>query len=92
MSDQNGSLRNRMIEIGLADPFIRVIVGMVAIATAASFVVSIIGDRTRAVLAVGLSLMFGVVLVVLLVLMCSTGLRLLRQQPVLAPPGTTSVE
>ena len=58
-----------MIKVGLADPFIRAIVGVVAVATAAAFAVSVIGDGTRAVIAVGLSLMFGVVLVVLRVLM-----------------------
>jgi hypothetical protein len=60
---------NEMIKVGLADPFIRAIVGVVAVATAAAFAVSVIGDGTRAVIAVGLSLMFGVVLVVLRVLM-----------------------
>jgi hypothetical protein len=60
---------NEMIKVGLADPFIRVIVGVVAVATAAAFAIAVIGDGTRAVIAVGLSLMFGVVLIVLRVLM-----------------------
>ena len=46
---------------------------MVAVATAAGFVLSVLGDGTRAAIAVGLSLMFGVVLVVLRVLMNNTG-------------------
>jgi hypothetical protein len=65
-------IRGQFIKIGLEDPFIRAIAGMVAIATAVGFVVSVLGDGTRAVIAVGLSLMFGVVLIVLRVLMNNT--------------------
>src|ERR1700736_4501893 len=72
MSD-GGDIQGQLIKIGLKDPFIRAITGMVAVATAAGFVLSVLGDGTRAAIAVGLSLMFGVVLVVLRVLMNNTG-------------------
>jgi len=63
------SVYHEFIKVGLEDPFIRGIVGVVAIATAAGFAISILGDPIRAALAVGLSLMFGVILAVLRVLM-----------------------
>jgi hypothetical protein len=65
-------IRSQLIRVGLEDPFIRTIAGMGAIATAVGFVVSILGDGTRAAIAVGLSLMFGVVLIILRVLMNNT--------------------
>jgi hypothetical protein len=69
---RDGDINSQLIRIGLKDPFIRAIAGMVAIATAAGFVLSVLGDGTRAAIAVGLSLMFGVVLIVLRVLMNNT--------------------
>jgi len=69
MSDRPPNIQDDFIKIGLSDPFIRAIVGMVAIALAASFVVSTLGGGLKAALGVGLSLMFGVVLVVLRVLL-----------------------
>ena len=69
----DGDINTQLIRIGLKDPFIRAIAGMVAIATAAGFVLSVLGNGTRATIAVGLSLMFGVVLVVLRVLMNNAG-------------------
>src|SRR3984893_2386712 len=72
MSD-GGDIQGQLIKVGLKDPFIRAITGMVAVATPAGFVLSVLGDGPRAAIAVGLSLMFGVVLVVLRVLMNNTG-------------------
>jgi hypothetical protein len=81
MSDDktpDSSIYNEMIKIGLADPFVKAIVGIVAVATAAGFVISILGNGLNAVLAVGFSLMFGVVLVVLRVLMKNTDSKFVR--------------
>ena len=95
MSSDN-DIKSELIRIGLKDPFIRAIAGMVAIATAAGFVRS--GDGTRAVIAVGLSLMFGVVLVVLRVLMNNTmgfssnGCALNEVLPSNRSPGATLIK
>lgn len=78
MSDRPPNIRDEFIKIGLSDPFIRAIVGMVAIAVAVSFVVSTLGGGLRAALAVGLSLMFGVVLVVLRVLVTNVNSAFVR--------------
>ncbi len=58
-----------LISVGLQDPFIRGIVGVVAIATAASFAISALGNGTKAVITLALSLSFGVILVILRTLM-----------------------
>jgi hypothetical protein len=60
---------NRLIDVGLKDPFIRGIAGVVVIAVAASFVISALGSGPKAIIALALSLAFGVVLVVLRALM-----------------------
>src|ERR1700730_5988234 len=59
----------RLIDVGLKDPFIRGIAGVVAIAAVASFTISALGSGPKAVIALALSLAFGVVLVVLRTLM-----------------------
>lgn len=60
---------DRLLDIGLKDPFIRAIVGVVAIATAASFAISALGNGAKAVITLAFCLAFGVVLVVLRTLM-----------------------
>jgi hypothetical protein len=60
---------NRLIDAGLKDPFIRGVAGVVVIAAAASFAMSALGSGPKAVIALALSLAFGVVLVVLRTLM-----------------------
>ena len=71
-----GPVRHRMaatygelIRVGLQDPFIRGIVGIVVIATAASFAISTLGDGTKAIITLALALSFGVILVILRTLM-----------------------
>jgi hypothetical protein len=63
------SLYDRLIEVGLQDPFIRGVVGIVVIAAAASIVISMLGSGTKAVITLALCLSFGVVLIVLRALM-----------------------
>jgi hypothetical protein len=59
-----------LIRVGLQDPFIRGIVGVVVIATATSFAISTLGnDGTKAIITLALSLSFGVILVILRTLM-----------------------
>jgi hypothetical protein len=55
----------RLIKVGLQDPFIRAIAGMVVIAVAASFAISALGNGTKTVITLALSLAFGVVLIIL---------------------------
>jgi hypothetical protein len=55
----------RLIQVGLQDPFIRGICGIVVIAVAGSFAISTLGSGTKAVITLALALSFGVVLVVL---------------------------
>jgi predicted membrane channel-forming protein YqfA (hemolysin III family) len=69
MARKKDATYDRLIEVGLQDPFIRGIVGVVVIATAAGIAISILGSGAKAVLAIALSLAFGVVLVVLRALM-----------------------
>ena len=59
----------RLIDVGLRDPFIRGIAGMVVIAAAASYAISALGSGPKAVITLALSLAFGVVLVILRTLM-----------------------
>ncbi len=56
MSSDRDGIQNRLIEIGLDDPFIKMIAGLVAVATIASTVISLLGDGMKAVLAIGLSI------------------------------------
>lgn len=56
---------NRLISVGLRDPFVSAIAGMVVIAVAASYAISALGSATKAIITLALSLAFGVVLVVL---------------------------
>lgn len=58
-----------LINVGLRDPFVRVIAGMAAIAFAASYAISALGSGTKAIITLALCLGFGVVLVVLRTLM-----------------------
>lgn len=69
MPKKKPRLYDRLIDIGLRDPFIRTIVGLVVIAVAASFAVSALGSGTKAVITLALALSFGVVLLVLRTLM-----------------------
>ncbi len=71
-----GHARHRMeatygelIRVGLQDPFIRGIVGVVVIAAAASFAISTLGNGTKAIITLALALSFGVILVILRTLM-----------------------
>jgi hypothetical protein len=59
------ALRNRLIDVGLQDPFIRTIVGVVAIAVAASIAVSALGSGPKAIITIAFLLSFGVILVIL---------------------------
>jgi hypothetical protein len=65
----NGELIGELIRIGLKDPFIRGIVGVVVIAAAASFAISALGSGTKAIITLALSLSFGVILLILRTLM-----------------------
>jgi hypothetical protein len=72
LSLRAGHVRHRMeathgelIRVGLLDPFIRGIVGVVVIATAGSFAISALGNGTKAIITLALSLSFGVILVIL---------------------------
>ena len=69
MAKKKEATYDRLIKVGLQDPFIRGIAGVVAIATAASIAISTLGSGTKAVITIALSLLFGVVLVVLRALM-----------------------
>jgi hypothetical protein len=60
---------DRLIDVGLKDPFVRGIAGMVVVATAASFAISALGSGAKAVITLSLCLAFGVVLVILRTLM-----------------------
>ena len=59
------SLYDQLIKVGLKDPFIRTIVGLVVIAAAASFAISLLGNGTKAAISLAMALSFGVVLVIL---------------------------
>jgi hypothetical protein len=59
----------QLIRVGLQDPFIRGIVGVVVIAVAASFAISALGNGTKAIITLALSLSFGVILLILRTLM-----------------------
>jgi hypothetical protein len=59
----------RLVKVGLQDPFIRAIAGIVAIAVAASFAISALGNGTKTVITLALSLAFGVILVILRTIM-----------------------
>jgi hypothetical protein len=63
------TLYDRLVEIGLQDPFIRGVVGVVVIAAAASIAISALGSGTKAVITLALCLSFGVVLIILRALM-----------------------
>jgi len=63
------ALYDRLVKVGLQDPFIRAVAGMVVIAVAASFAISALGSGTKSVITLALALAFGVVLVVLRTLM-----------------------
>jgi SH3-like domain-containing protein len=59
------SIYRQLIKVGLKDPFIQGIVGLVVIAVAASFAISALGSGTKAIITLALSLSFGVILVIL---------------------------
>jgi hypothetical protein len=69
MAKKNDAIYDRLIKVGLQDPFMRGIAGVVLIATAASLAISALGSGTKAVISIVLALLFGVVLVVLRALM-----------------------
>jgi hypothetical protein len=69
MAEKKDATYDRLIKVGLQDPFIRGIAGVVVIATAASIAISTLGSGTKAIITIALSLLFGVVLVVLRALM-----------------------
>lgn len=69
MPKKKDATYDRLIKVGLQDPFIRGIAGVVVIATAASIAISALGSGTKAIITIALSLLFGVVLVVLRALM-----------------------
>jgi hypothetical protein len=69
MAEEKDGTYDRLIKVGLQDPFIRGIAGMVVIAAAASYAISALGSGTKAVITLALCLAFGVVLVVLRTLM-----------------------
>jgi hypothetical protein len=58
-----------LVDIGLKDPFVRAVVGVVVIAAAASIAISTLGSGAKAVITLALCLSFGVVLIVLRALM-----------------------
>jgi len=62
---RDNSLYGELISVGLRDPFIRGIVGLVVIALAASFAISTLGSGPKAIITLALSLSFGVILVIL---------------------------
>jgi len=57
-----------MVRIGLRDPFIQGIAGVVTIATAVSIAINTLGDGKNTIIAVALALIFGVILIVFRVL------------------------
>jgi hypothetical protein len=67
--ENQDALYDRLVKVGLQDPFIRAVAGMVVIAVAASFAISALGSGTKSVITLALALAFGVVLVVLRTLM-----------------------
>lgn len=67
--EQPHGLYERLIDIGLKDPFIRGVVGVVVVAAAASIAISTLGSGAKAVITLALCLSFGVVLIVLRALM-----------------------
>jgi hypothetical protein len=69
MAKKRDATYDRLIKVGLQDPFIRGIAGVVVIATAASIAISTLGTGAKAIITIALSLLFGVVLVVLRALM-----------------------
>jgi len=69
MPKKKDTTYDRLIKVGLQDPFIRGIAGVVVIATVASIAISTLGSGTKAIITIALSLLFGVVLVVLRALM-----------------------
>ena len=69
MAENQDALYDRLVKVGLQDPFIRAVAGMVVIAVAASFAISALGSGTKSVITLALALAFGVVLVVLRTLM-----------------------
>jgi hypothetical protein len=70
MAKKKDATYERLIKVGLQDPFIRGIAGGVAaIAAAAGIAMSVLSSGTKAIIAIALSLLFGVVLVVLRALM-----------------------
>lgn len=68
MAGSDADDKATLIKVGLEDPFVRGIAGIVVVATAASIAISLLGDGLKAVLAIALSIVFGVILVVLRVL------------------------
>lgn len=69
MAKKRDATYDRLIKVGLQDPFIRGIAGVVVIATAASIAISALGSGAKAIITIALSLLFGVALVVLRALM-----------------------
>jgi hypothetical protein len=78
MTDATDS-HDRLIGIGLKDPFIRQIAGMAALASTASFAISVLGSGVKAVLILALSLSFGVILIILRTLMNNMYSSFVRQ-------------
>lgn len=72
MAGDGADVQSQLIKIGLEDPFIRAIAGIVVVAAAASAVISLLGDGMKAILAIGLSIVFGVILVLMRVLIRNT--------------------
>ena len=63
MAENQDALYDRLVKVGLQDPFIRAVAGMVVIAVAASFAISALGSGTKSVITLALALTFGVVVV-----------------------------
>lgn len=73
-----GNVATSMIKIGLRDPFIQGIVGVVAIATAIGIAIKTLGDGKNTIIAVALALIFGVILVVFRVLILNINNTIVR--------------
>jgi len=68
---KNDAVYDQLIRVGLRDPFIRGIVGLVVISAAGSFALSTLGNGTKAIITLALSLSFGVILVILRAVMAN---------------------
>jgi hypothetical protein len=89
--EKSGGLYQQLIAMGLADPFIKLVVGIVAIGAAVGFVLTEFGGGLKAIIAIGFGIGAGVILLILRALVKDTESNFVRIMGYAASLAITAV-